>query len=197
MNWTSVALPKEGDREGIQVWSVAARSSGFLAGGAVLRGQRRFPAIWLSPDGVSWSKAMRLPGAGAGEPGKDLFIDRMAANTARMLAVSGRLNGEELGRIWSSTDGVDWRVTANIGPNDGELRVLTPTESGFVAGFLRGAEEGPRTVSISSSRDAATWRPLYELSEAQGQLPLSIAADSDRVLVLTGAQGLAVGPTPP
>ncbi len=196
-DWTSVHLPDEGKREGIQVWSVAARPSGFIAGGAVLTGQRRFPAVWLSDDGLTWSKAVRLPDPGTGAAGKDFFINPLSAGPERMLAVSGRLNNEELGRIWSSPDGVNWERVTDFGSGEGELRVLRSTPGGFVGAFLVGDDPERQTLAVSTSADGAMWRQVFTFPEPAGQLPMSIAMDGLRVVILSAAQDVLIGPSPP
>lgn len=196
-HWTSVSLPDEGVRVGVQVWSLAARSSGFIAGGARLVGQRRLPAVWTSEDGLAWSRAIELPGGTSAVSGEDLFINPVAVGPERTLAVSGRLNDETLGRIWSSADGATWKAVTDLGPDDGQMRVLGWTPGGFVAASLVGDEPDRQTLVISSPADGTSWRQLFTFPEPLGQLPTAVATDGVRVVIQAGTQDILVGPTLP
>ena len=114
-----------------------------------------------------------------------------------MLAVSGRLNNEELGRIWSSPDGVNWERVTDFGSGEGELRVLGSTPGGFVGAFLVGDDPERQTFAVSTSTDGATWRQVFTFPEPAGLLLMSIAMDGFRVVILSPAQYVLIGPSPP
>ena len=192
--WTSVSPPDEGVRVGLQVWSLAAGPSGFIAGGAKLIGHKRVAAVWTSRDGLAWSSAIELPDGTGATAGEGLFINAIAAGPDRTLALSGRVNDEAVGRIWVSSDGATWGPIADLRRGDPKTRILGWAGRAFISAGLAGEDPDAKTLVVQSSVDGASWSRLTTFPEPPGALPMGVATDGIRVVILAAAQDILVGP---
>ena len=140
-----------GDLEHAFLWAIAEGGPGLVA-----VGWRRNPepdlAVWTSADaGATWELAPDPEGF-AGFEGTDVA----ALPDGSLAMVGSALDGSE-GRIWTSTDGIDW--TLAVETLDGAYaRSLAATPDGLVAVGGGGDMRGRAWHSI----DGTTWAPLGE-----------------------------------
>ena len=149
--------------------------SGLTGGGFVAVGQSwtvgvTKPSIWLSADGVGWTRAKA--------PAAEGYLQQVAARGDRLVAVGGHdlaerrngRSGESL--LFTSRDrGENWRAVTVPEPADSgkfysSLGAVTATPSGFVVGgsYFDQSEGTYRPLLLRSTRLAA-WRALPKLDE--------------------------------
>ena len=140
-----------GDLDHAFLWAIAEGGPGLVA-----VGWRRNPepdlAVWTSADaGATWELAPDPEGF-AGFEGTDVA----ALPDGSLAMVGSALDGSD-GRIWTSTDGIDW--TMAVETLDGAYaRSLAATPNGLVA---VGGGDDMRGRAWHST-DGTTWAPLGE-----------------------------------
>jgi hypothetical protein len=143
--WTRVG----GDLEHAFLWSIAEGGPGLVA-----VGWRRTPdpdlAVWTSADaGQTWDLA----------PDPEGFAGREATDVAALpdgtLAMAGSAFDGSGGRIWTSTDGLDWSIAHEL-PGGAYARSLVLTPAGLVAAGGDGDMQGRAWFST----DGIAWAPL-------------------------------------
>jgi len=134
------------------MWTIAEGGPGLVAAG-----WRRNPdpdlTIWTSADGgVTWQMAPDPEGFAGAEA-----TDIVALPDGSLAMVGSSFDGSE-GRIWHSTDGIEWSLVADDLGEGAWARNLASTPIGLVAvgsgGEMRGA--------VWVSTDGQTWSPLGE-----------------------------------
>lgn len=89
-------------------------------------------AIWVSPNGESWSRVVDVDGAFTG-PG-DQSIEAVVKGADRIVAVG---SADGTAAVWISEDGLTWRrvrnVPAVIGAVSSRIHDVVSTDTGFVA----------------------------------------------------------------
>ena len=106
--------------------TVAAGPMGFVAGGFDHSGARAVPAVWLSPDGLTWTRVGRGPGSpfAEGEVLTGVAVNERGAVAVGTLETSGDIDA----MAWFSADGTTWRTVpwASPGSPDRRSRRLVP-----------------------------------------------------------------------
>jgi len=157
-----------------EIDDVAVGGPGLIAVGEVWDADRlRGPAVWTSPDGLTWTVL----------PGDPLGIDRepsamtVAAGDGGAVAIGLSTPVDAAGpgptRAWWSADGLGWERVADIDSfDDGS----SPAEVvSFGSGFVMVGSRGARVALAWSSPDGRTWTdPLV--------LPVREVTDSTIVL---------------
>ena len=117
-HWTRVARqPSLAASPVIQMTSVVATTSGFVAGGYV--GSAVGPitaAFWHSTDGETWDRSAELPSF-IGAQVLGLVVSPKADGAVRIVAVGARGDAQraEAAAAWTSSDGATWQDAALAG----------------------------------------------------------------------------------
>jgi hypothetical protein len=118
-------------------------------------------AIWVSPDGISWTRVLSPILSGPGPQG----IHDLALGGPGLLAVGFDGSGGNLdGAVWASVDGTEWiRVLDPLFSDGGdqEIRSVVATERGFVAA----GHDSTNTqvdAAIWVSSDGLDWRRVFD-----------------------------------
>ena len=162
-----------------QIDSVAGYGDTIVTTGSQSSDGQVRQQFFVSDDsGSSWRLAA-VQAAGGGQPSLGHAATLIARGPAGWLAV-----GPDA--IWTSADGLSWTLAAAHGITPGhsgdQVRVLTATASGFVAG---GARDGHAMVWVS--RDGMSWRAAT-LRVAAGETvrDISSAASRGRDTLISG-----------
>jgi hypothetical protein len=172
--WSHVALPGS---DGYQAASMTAWKGGFAAVGNSDTGDD-VPAVWLSPDGVSWHKSGDVPAFGA--VSVVALGDRVVCLGAKRDSTLGMVPAS-----WSSTDGKTWREG------------VAPVDGGYGSIFDLAAVQGSTLYGIGMSHIAwagtgsdPSASPNASPSLAFKVVPSTIWASTD------GTTWSRVGPAP-
>ncbi len=163
--------------DGAAMWSVTAGGPGLVAVGGedfvyYTRGDSSRPenggdadaVVWISPDGVSWSRVPHNEAIFGGDGEQQMFSVTVGGPGFVAVGSDATLNNEEGdAAVWTSPDGVSWsRVPHNeaIFGGEGHQRMVSVTVGGpglVAVGFdaPAGNEEGNAAVWISP--DGFTW----------------------------------------
>jgi hypothetical protein len=141
--------------------TVIAHSAGFVAGGDLDDGGPSSPAVWLSPDGVSWPSVVRLP-----KP-RGVYsssVQSLGHIGSTLVAVGGiaRFDGDtESGwTSWTSIDGGrTWRAGTVSVPARASAATLISVPGGLVALGNAGLPNALDAAALFS-RDGKAWRAL-------------------------------------
>ena len=148
----SVAAVAAGGAGDQRLTSVAGGPLGFVAAGS----DGSLPAVWSSPDGMSWT---RRPGPfHASQQIQSVAIGGRGAVAVGTITTSGDVDG----MAWFSVDGSEWRTVplgqaGFTGAGDQAVHAVTAAGGGFVA--VGDDASGERTVAVSwTSADGIAWR---------------------------------------
>jgi len=140
----------DGESE-FSMWDVVADTSGFVAVGGERRSGATHPALWTSPDGLSWNR-VDLDSATADFTGSFAGV---ASGSEGLVAVGplGMLEGPGQITVWTSVDGAVWDRIAELG-NGTTSDVITTDQTGLVSGAMAGPYQaalwaGPATATQS------------------------------------------------
>ena len=149
--WSVATVPAGGPGDQ-RLTAVAAGPLGFITAGS----DGSLPAVWFSPDGVSWSRVV-------GPFQASQRIEGLAVGARGAVAVGTiTTSGDADGMAWFSPDGGNWRtvplgLAGFTGPADQAVHAVTATGGGFVA--VGDDANGERTVAVAwTSADGVTWR---------------------------------------
>jgi hypothetical protein len=154
-------------------------------------GQVRQQFFVSDDNGASWRLAS-VQAAGGGQPSLGHAATLVAKGPAGWLAVGPQ-------GIWTSKDGLSWTLAAAHGITSGrpgdQVRVLTDTASGFLAGGAVAVPGGGTQAALWISRDGMNWQELTaaRLGLAPGELvrdiSSAVARGPDTVIAGTLASG--------
>jgi hypothetical protein len=120
----------------LTMWDVVADTSGFVAVGGERQSGATHPALWTSPDGVSWSR-VELDSATAG------FAGPFASVTVggEGLVVTGPVMYEAFGSVtvWTSVNGASWDQINGLLGNGYTSGVITTDQVALVSGSVQDA----------------------------------------------------------
>lgn len=170
----------------VSLSALVAAGPGFVAGGA--RNKGADPAIWTSPDGITWTSAGTLPDGGRAPNGDTLSVNAIAVGPDGIIALSAHAGMSVIARAWASSDGRNWRVAADL--SDEWFGLYSPiwTSLGFLTvgwtapGVTPPAYPDP-TISaqhnLLRSADGIHWdvMPTPVLSAGDGIGPFAVVAD--------------------
>jgi hypothetical protein len=158
------------------------------------------PAVWTSPDGVSWERSWEGEGVDVEVAAYAEVNVSMEAVTegdnGRLVAVGSILGqaGELIAAVWTSDDGKAWdripHVPSIFAGDQGHgltMWDVAAGESGFVA---VGGEGTPFTPAVWTSPDGLTWNRV-ELDESEFGGSWSGVAALDTGFVAAGPHGFA------
>ena len=136
-------------------------------------------AIWLSDDGRVWEQAPPIPEF----TGIARVPVGLAGNESQIIAV-GTGNDElgTFGRVWSSSDGVSWTVTAEL--RDAELLKVVSSGTGFLALGSAVSENDDWVVAVWASEDGVDWTQVLEQTEVFGAQLGAIAAGANTAIAV-------------
>jgi hypothetical protein len=172
-----------------QIDSVAGYGDTIVTTGSQSSDGQVRQQFFVSDDsGSSWRLAA-VQAAGGGQPSLGHAATLIARGPAGWLAVGPNA-------IWTSADGLSWTLAAAHGITPGrsgdQVRVLTATASGFVAG---GARDGHAMVWVS--RDGMSWRaatPRVAAGETVRDISSAASRGRDTLISGTIASGTATYP---
>jgi hypothetical protein len=147
--WQGVTLPGFD----FNIGGVAAFDTNFVAFGVAGPSSGRYPATWLSEDGLHWTRTGPMIG-----PGPVDYLGEVQACTAGLVALGqgGLFSGDS---IWTSADGRSW---SQVGTNRSSPEGVSAT--GWLVGdgnrllWYSNPADGP-TVYLTSF-DGVTWTKL-------------------------------------
>ncbi len=157
--WTLVTGQSELGGEGDQQINGISPlpGGGFIVVGSDTSSGSQDAAVWLSPDGNTWSK---VSSSALGGPGRQSMNRVSGTGTGvGILAVGSTTNssdGTQDGAIWTSDNGGhDWTllpVSDLGGPGDQVVKRVTVLKSGITTGFV-----AVGTSTLNGDSDAAAW----------------------------------------
>jgi hypothetical protein len=126
-----------------------AYGDGFVLVGSSVEPDDEFATIWTSPDGVLWTR-LRAEGDLAGAS-----IAFLATTGDGLLASGSR---EQKPRIWSSTDGMEWRLLQETPFGTNRVDGITASTDGFLAWTtIDGTDAVPREFKLAYTADGEAW----------------------------------------
>lgn len=192
LEWTRVSVDSEG---GHQTWmsSVVALDERLVAVGTDLLSGDADAAVWVSSDGLRWSRVPDDEGALGGDGWQSMHA--VAAFEGGVVAVGEDRNsdGEHIGAVWVSSDGLSWSRVRGESAFNGRsqtIRDVVAHASRIIAvgvdlradsdQHLQGAL-GLAAVWVSD--DGSTWTRIA---------PDQFVADTTRLIDTVASRGTAV-----
>ena len=195
--WRLVTFPEDH----VSLSALVAAGPRFVLGGA--RNKGLDPAIWTSPDGITWTSAGTLPDGGRAPNGDTLWVNAIGVGPSGIIALSAHAGMSVIARAWASTDGRSWQVAADLSDTwFGLYGPPTWTSLGFLAvgwtapGVTPPAYPDPSVSAqdnLLRSADGIHWDvlPTPELPAGDGIGPFAAAADK---LVAATGHAILVSP---
>lgn len=149
-SWASVGDAAVFGNEAGLMDGIVWNGKSLVATGQINSLKESSPAVWVSPDGHSWSKADTR---GTFDPGT-----RIAALTANDRAIVGLTSD---GQVWRSQDGRAWTHAALPGSATTRVVQAVSTTKAFVVVGLNGGDGAQlpnEGVTVWSSADGLGWR---------------------------------------
>ncbi len=195
--WRLVTLPEDY----VSLSALVAAGPGFVLGGA--RNKGLDPAIWTSPDGITWTSAGTLADGGRAPNGDTLWVNAIGVGPSGIIALSAHAHMSVIARAWASTDGRSWQVAADLSDTWFGLYGPTWTSLGFLAvgwtapGVTPPAYPDPSVSAehnLLRSADGIHWEvmPTPELPAGDGIGPFAVGGD--RIIIATLHGTLLVSP---
>ena len=168
--------------------TVSRGGPGLVAAGWIYRPEAppdraKIAAFWTSRDGVTWERA---PHNADLEIGGDVIdgwnngVRTIVAGGPGLIAVGATDRG---GAVWTSTDGVDWRLAARL--DDGVPADVVAGGPGFVAVGSTGEEGWQPQARAWASQDGLAWERVQP--DLDGPALTAVTARADGGLVAVGA----------
>lgn len=151
--WGRVTAPAFVEPPGVEMRTVVAIPTGFVAGG--LAGVLNQPAearFWTSPDGSTWTRAPESPAFADGR------VAAIAAGPTGLVAVgtTGPEGHPTGSAVWWSTDGTTWQRAVNSPVlAAGAMASVTAGGPGYVA---VGSDLRSKAAIVWLSADGRSWR---------------------------------------
>ncbi len=140
---------------------------GMIAVGIDSSGDDADAAVWISPDGQSWS---RVDDPALGGPEAQGLEDLVVSDAGIVAVGFDSTSGDIDAAAWFSVDGLVWEKaggTAFVNLGHEEVRTVVATESGFIAaGFAVIGGEADAAMWVSP--DGRTWNRLDDPSLGGG-----------------------------
>lgn len=181
-----------GGAEDQKMTSVAAGGPGLVAVGVDAPGGDWNVAVWVSSDGVAWSRVPHDEAALGGPEGQS--VRRVAAWSGGLVAVGqASAAGEYYAAVWTSADGIAWsRVPHDEavfgGPGTQAAAWVVPFGAGLVAVGIDGPAGG-FDAAVWTSADGVTWSRVTDHGAVFGGDGSQMAA----AVVAVGGGLVAVG----
>ncbi len=153
--------------------------------------------VWVSPDGAAWSQIARAPWAGRG------LVHGGAHFRGRTYVIGGGLKlglpgatltetVQEYSDIWSSADGITWRLEANtLGfPPRTHFAVLATDTSCWVANGSVGTQLNT-SAEVFRADDCVNFKPVEDISPMAIRHAPSLAELNGSIVVLGGHRDTA------
>jgi hypothetical protein len=173
-----------------EMYAVATDGSLIIAVGSDFDGATSDPAIWLSEDGIAWSRL------NFGEPGSDWRQMRTIAVFDGLWIASdgGEQDPTAAMNLWRSTDGLEWaRVSTDevVISVSGSMLVhgMSTDREGFVA-VGQNLVPGVRRLGVWVSADGYVWTqvPITSDSGPYDSYMTDVALAGARLLVAVGSE---------
>ena len=157
----TTAFRQEGHEE---ILTVVATPTGFVAAGFAVTGAEADAAVWLSPDGRTWS---RVEDPALSDRGTQRIYSLVVTQQG-LIAGGTHYHPNQFGlynldaRIWVSADGSSWEVVDDAtfgGPGWQFINTVVAVPSGLVAagGDILGQPGYHNDAAVWTSADARTW----------------------------------------
>ncbi|MDF1595582.1 MAG: hypothetical protein P1T08_05740 [Acidimicrobiia bacterium] len=189
--------------------AVAAGGPGFVAVGEEDSedGTTGVAAVWISEDGIGWSRVPHDEATFGGEENTNVFMKDVTAFGSGLVAVGMEWEGSSADAAsWTSTDGITWeRVSSDEavfgGPQNQVMWAVVPAGPGLVAvgqGGDGAGESGPgQPAAVWVSTDGRDWSRVPEQAALLSGYPAGGPGTGDWARmddVIVGGSGLvAVG----
>lgn len=177
-SWSVATVPAGGPGDQ-RVTSVAGGPLGFVAAGV----DGSLPAVWFSPDGMSWTRV-------GGPFQKSQRIEAVAVGPQGAVAVGTiTTSGDVDGMAWFSADGSTWRTVplggaaGFTGPVEQAVHAVTARADGFVA-VGDDANSERRVAAAWTSADGISWR-----REPANDMTVSVSSTAGVSAVSVGGSG--------
>jgi hypothetical protein len=198
--WTRTPV-EQGERSGA-VLDVLATDHGIVATGGVTQpapdgGASSSPTVWLSVDGISWSRVWQGATVRDTEFGSGPGADVLVLGPDGLIVGGGSAyneSGEGVAAVWVSSNAIDW---IRVDPESGEF-ASDAAHGAFMSdivwgptGFVAVGGDGSR-AAVWTSTDGVTWARIDTTQAPIGSAwPLSAIAALDGGYVAAGPDGNA------
>lgn len=160
------SLSDDGDQE---IRSVVATGTGFVAAGHDSSGNQVDAAIWVSPDGIEWTRVFDPALGGFGQQ----RIYTIAVGPNGLIAGGSNYWPNQFGlfnmdaRVWLSEDGTSWSYVDEPtfgGPGWQFISAVAAGPDGYVAAgtYILGRPGVDNDIAVWVSADGATWERVAE-----------------------------------
>ncbi len=160
--------------------SVTAYDGGFVAVGSDDSGGDADAAVWLSPDGLSWTRVPHDESVFGGEADQlpTQFMISVAAFDGGLVAVGESSSVFEIhAAVWTSADGFSWtRVLPDESIFDDAVTVDVTAFSGGLAVVGFDVSGGDADAAVWTSSDGADWQRVSHSEAVFG-------GDGDQIMV--------------
>lgn len=188
VNWTPVAI---GGSLGIGRITdlMTTPDGGVIAVGAEMTEEADGPgdvaAVWISPDGVNWSRVEEQPAFA------DAYMTTVAYADGAIVSLGVEERGTGSVLAWRSSDGVTWERTGEIFPGAVEVYPdhLTVVDELLIAAGDTHADSGVLQPTLWMSTDGASWEPIPDQQAFSGGYPggvTAITATTDGTVIAVG-----------
>jgi len=181
-SWSRIqAGPLGLEGPGAQVVTSVAWSDarGFVAGGSITRDGKETPALWRSPDGLTWA---RLPEGTPPSDGGNAAIQRIVAVGTGFLASGASDAGP---RVWRSGDGTSWTALPPPPPAIADWELVFAASDGGKLVVVTLSEFGSRMHRRSGSK--------WVRADVGSAFPQSKAASELVDVATAGSRAVAIG----
>jgi hypothetical protein len=180
--WTSVdgeswnLVPPQADFAHSFMWSVATGGPGLVATGWY-RNPEPSVAFWTSADGGTWARSRQPPNGEA-------FQGRSVVDADGTVVAVGELVTGGAAAVWSSPDGISWRMVSGAATFDGaSLTAVTLIPGGIMASGYKGTDAAAWT-----SPDGEAWTRLDNPQAFRDAYITALVASGERLVAVGATQ---------
>ena len=189
LSWTRLSHDGSVFGDDALMRSVVAYDGGFVAVGSVDSGGDADAAVWVSPDGLSWTRVPHDESVFGGEA--DQLMVSVAAFDDGLVAVGESSSVFEIdAAVWTSADGLSWiRVLPDESIFDDAVTVDVTAFGGGIAAVGFDVSDGDADAAVWTSSDGVDWERVSHDEVVFGgdgdQIMVSVAS-FDRGLAAVG-----------
>ncbi|HEX5630415.1 MAG TPA: hypothetical protein VFY15_02020, partial [Acidimicrobiia bacterium] len=171
LSWEQVAVDALADPGPEEMLTVIPFGDGFVAAGFAIAGNEADAAVWLSPDGISWTRVHDPRFAEVGTQ----RIYSLTATADGLIAGGTNYHANPFGlynldaRVWRSPDGILWeKIDAPDfgGPGWQYISAVAATPNGLIAagGYILGQPGFHNDAAVWVSDDGVEWTRVTGLA---------------------------------
>ncbi len=180
LTWTRLPDDESVLGFGALMRSVTAYDDGFVAVGSDDSGGDADAAVWLSPDGLSWTRVAHDESVFGGEVDQlpDQLMVSVAAFGGGLVAVGESSSVFEINAaVWTSPDGLDWtRVRPDESIFDDAVTLDVTAWGGGLAAVGIDVSDGDADAAVWTSADGVAWERVSHDEAVFG-------GDGDQIMV--------------